>query len=124
MGLCDAGAAPLAVLCTQAAQRPAHAKQLVRSALSWLGLSSPICTGPHDPRRLAQVSPEGKVLQTLMDPTGARVASVASILDLGDRLVLGNLGGDYVSVVPLSGEGTGPAAAAPTQRQAEGSSEL
>ena len=62
------------------------------------------------------------MLQTLQDPTGAHVSSVASVLDLGDRLLLGNLGGDYVSVVPLSESGS--SAATPAQRRAEGSSEL
>ena len=36
--------------------------------------------------------PEGKVLQMLMDPTGAHVASMAAVLDLGDRQVFGEPG--------------------------------
>ena len=60
----------------------------------------------------------------LMDPTGAHVAWVASILDLGDRLVLGNLGGDYVSVVPLTGKGAGAAAGRAAQWQADRPVEL
>ena len=36
----------------------------------------------------------------LMDPKGSHITSVPSVLDLGDRLVLGNLDGDYIAVMP------------------------
>ena len=71
-----------------------------------------------------QVSPEGKVLQMLMDPTGAHVASVAAVLDLGDRLILGNLGFDYLSVVPLSRESAAGSAEHGKVRQRGGLNEL
>lgn len=60
-----------------------------------------------------QVSPEGEVLQVLMDPDGSHVASVSSVTEHDGKLFLGNLGGNYVSVLDLSGVGAAgtPAAA-------------
>ena len=48
-----------------------------------------------------QVSPEGEVLQVLMDPTGSHVSHVSSVTEHGSRLYLGNLAKDYVSVLDL-----------------------
>ncbi|EFN57394.1 hypothetical protein CHLNCDRAFT_20987 [Chlorella variabilis] len=70
---------------------------------------------PHKPQWgcVAKVSPEGEVLQVLMDPDGSHVASVSSVTEHDGKLFLGNLGGNYVSVLDLSGVGAAgtPAAA-------------
>lgn len=58
---------------------------------------------------VVKVSPEGEVLQTLMDPTGDHVSHVSSATEHAGRLFLGNLGKDYVSVLDLA---TVPLAAA------------
>ena len=47
-----------------------------------------------------QVSLEGQVMQMLMDSTGEHLATISSVLDLGDRLVLGSLGGSYLGTIP------------------------
>ena len=46
-----------------------------------------------------QVSLEGQVLQMLMDTKGEHVATISSVLDLGDQLILGSLGGSYLAAV-------------------------
>ena len=48
-----------------------------------------------------QVTSEGKVLQMLMDPKGEHVATISAVLDLGEQLILGSLGGSYLAAVPL-----------------------
>ena len=50
---------------------------------------------------VVKVSPAGAVLEVLMDPTGARVATVSAAVEHDGHLFLGNLGGDYVSVYKL-----------------------
>ena len=47
-----------------------------------------------------QVNLEGQVMQMLMDSTGEHLATISSVLDLGDRLVLGSLGGSYLGTIP------------------------
>jgi len=47
------------------------------------------------------VSPEGEVLQFLLDPTGERVAFVSSATEHQGNLFLGNLRQNYVSVYSL-----------------------
>lgn len=49
-----------------------------------------------------QVSPEGEVLQVLMDPTGGHVSHVSAVTEHRGRLFLGNLAKDYVSVLDLT----------------------
>jgi hypothetical protein len=50
-----------------------------------------------------QVSPEGEVLQVLLDPTGVRVATSSAATEFNGRLFLGNLmAGPYISYVELS----------------------
>ena len=49
-----------------------------------------------------QVSPEGRVLQTLMDPDGSVVSHVSAVTEHGGRLYLGNLAKDDVSVVDVA----------------------
>ena len=46
-----------------------------------------------------QISLEGQVLQMLMDSKGEHVATISSVLDLGDQLILGSLGGSYLAAV-------------------------
>jgi len=48
-----------------------------------------------------QVSPGGEVLQCLMDPDGRQVSTISSVTEHQGRLFLGNLGGDFVSVLQL-----------------------
>lgn len=66
-----------------------------------------LCPCPYPP----QVSPEGEVLQTLMDPDGSHIASVSSVTEHQGRLFLGNLMGDYVSVLDLGAVAAAVAAA-------------
>ena len=49
----------------------------------------------------AQVSGDGQVLESFMDPTGKHLHSVSSILDVGGQLFLGNLFSDSVASVKL-----------------------
>ena len=46
---------------------------------------------------LPQVSPEGKVLQWLMDPNGSVVNTISSVTEHGGKMYFGNVAGDYVS---------------------------
>eukprot|EP00884_Botryococcus_braunii_P013676 jgi/Botrbrau1/22309/Bobra.0138s0060.2 len=48
-----------------------------------------------------QISPDGEILQVLMDPDGSHVSSVSGVTQSGKRLFLGNLGGDYVSYLDM-----------------------
>jgi hypothetical protein len=50
---------------------------------------------------VVQLSPEGHVLRMLMDPGGRHVSHVSGIAQHGNRLFLGNLAKDYVSVINL-----------------------
>lgn len=52
-----------------------------------------------------KVSPEGEVLATLMDPRGETLSTVSSVTEHDGRLFLGNLKGDFVSVVSLKDAG-------------------
>ncbi|PRW58948.1 strictosidine synthase [Chlorella sorokiniana] len=51
---------------------------------------------------VVKVSPEGEVLQVLMDPDGSRVSSVACAAEHDGKLWMGNLAGNYVSVLDLA----------------------
>ena len=55
-----------------------------------------------------KLSPEGKVLATMMDPTGAHVSSVSAVTEFEGSLFLGNLQGDFVSVLSLEDVVTAP----------------
>lgn len=46
---------------------------------------------------LCQVSPEGQVVQWLMDPDGSVVSTISSVTEDKDRLYFGNVAGNYVS---------------------------
>ena len=46
-----------------------------------------------------QVSPEGHVLEHLMDTDGSVVSSISSVTDHNGRLFFGNVLGDYVSYI-------------------------
>lgn len=48
-----------------------------------------------------QMDSEGRVMRALMDPDGSHVSSVSAVTQVGDRLFLGNLAGDYVSYIDL-----------------------
>ena len=58
----------------------------------------------------------------LLDPTGSHVSYIPSVVDLGGRLILGNLMSSYVAVVDVSGSGA--AAAAGPRPATTASSEL
>jgi len=49
-----------------------------------------------------KVDAAGKPERALSDPAGARVSSMSCVAQHGDRLFLGNLAGDFVSVVDLA----------------------
>ena len=44
---------------------------------------------------------DGAPLDALYDPTGERVSTMSCVVQHGSRLYLGNLAGDFVSVVDL-----------------------
>lgn len=46
-----------------------------------------------------QVSPEGKVLEHLMDSDGSVVSSISAVTEHKGRLFFGNVLGDYVSYI-------------------------
>jgi hypothetical protein len=54
---------------------------------------------------VAKVSPQGQVLQVLMDPDGSHVSHVSSVTEHAGKLYLGNLAKDYVSVLDLAEAG-------------------
>lgn len=90
----------------------------MRRAVRWAVRSSAACPRMQQmqarlplPPGMPQVSPEGQVLQCLMDPDGSRVASVACVTEHQGQLFIGNLAEDYVSVLDLAEA----AAAAATQ---------
>lgn len=62
------------------------------------GLNSIERSGKHSCAHV-QVSEEGKVLRMLMDTDGQNVATVAAVSETDSQLFMGNLGGDYVSVL-------------------------
>ena len=49
-----------------------------------------------------QISADGEVLRTLMDPDGSHISHTSSVTAHGDRLFIGNLAKDYVSVLDLA----------------------
>ena len=59
---------------------------------------------------VAKVSPEGEVLQVLMDPGGRHVSGVSGVAECGGRLYMGHLTGSHVSMLELSGLPEGGAA--------------
>jgi hypothetical protein len=77
---------------------------LLRAVLRTLHSTRP--TSPHFTRMLCallvlalQVSPEGRILQLLLDPTGARVATASAATEHNGRLFLGSImGGEGMSV--------------------------
>ena len=48
-----------------------------------------------------QVSPKGKVLQSLHDPTG-NISFVTAITEFNGKLYNGHLGRDYITVLDLT----------------------
>lgn len=48
---------------------------------------------------VSQVSPEGKVLEHLMDSDGSVVSSISAVTEHKGRLFFGNVVGDYVSYI-------------------------
>eukprot|EP00798_Chlamydomonas_sp_ICE-L_P030844 gene30844-35884_t len=46
-----------------------------------------------------KVSPTGEVLAFLNDPKGTNIAFASSVLEVGDRLYIGNVGQSYISYV-------------------------
>ena len=49
-----------------------------------------------------QISEDGEVLRTLMDPDGSHISHTSSVTARGERLFIGNLAKDYVSVLDLA----------------------
>lgn len=49
--------------------------------------------------RVLQVSPEGKVLEHLMDSDGSVANSISAVTEHKGRLFFGNVLGDYVSYI-------------------------
>lgn len=49
-----------------------------------------------------QISEDGGVLRTLMDPDGSHISHTSSVTARGERLFIGNLAKDYVSVLDLA----------------------
>jgi len=49
-----------------------------------------------------KLSASGEVLDTLMDTKGLQVSSVSAVTEFDGKLFLGNLMGDYVSVLSLA----------------------
>ena len=73
---------------------------LARWALAWA-----LQVVPHPARRwgcVAKLSAEGAVERVLMDPDGSKIAGVSAVEEHGGRLLMGHLGGDYVSVLDLA----------------------
>lgn len=50
-------------------------------------------------RSVLQVSPEGKVLEHLMDSDGSVVSTISAVTEHKGRLFFGNLVGDFVSYI-------------------------
>ena len=50
---------------------------------------------------VVKISPSGEVLSSLMDRHGETVFTVSAVTEFGGKLWLGNLAGDFVSVVDL-----------------------
>eukprot|EP00879_Flechtneria_rotunda_P014401 GHRR01015048.1.p1 GENE.GHRR01015048.1~~GHRR01015048.1.p1 ORF type:complete len:431 (+),score=160.92 GHRR01015048.1:224-1516(+) len=60
-----------------------------------------------------KISPEGKMLQLLLDPTGARVATASAATEHNGRLFLGSImGGPFISYIELADSEAATAAAA------------
>ena len=52
---------------------------------------------------VVKISGDGEVVDFLMDPDGSAVSTVSAVTETQDgrQLLVGNLGGDYVSVYDL-----------------------
>lgn len=50
---------------------------------------------------IVKISAQGEVEQVLLDPAGERVSTVSAVTEHKGSLFIGNLAGDYVSVLPL-----------------------
>jgi len=50
---------------------------------------------------VVRLSSDGMALETLMDPDGSHVSTVSAVTEHDGKLFLGNLGGDFVSVIAL-----------------------
>ena len=93
--------------------------------LAWLSASGYLSRFVKRWGCVVKVSPSGEVLETLMDPTGERVFTVSAATEHGGQLFLGNLMGDFVSVVDLAdvassrgtGDTKGRAHTGPTRRE-------
>mmetsp|Transcript_20727 Transcript_20727/g.62454 ORF Transcript_20727/g.62454 Transcript_20727/m.62454 type:complete len:407 (-) Transcript_20727:639-1859(-) len=51
--------------------------------------------------QVVKVSEAGVALDYLQDPTGQHISTVSSAVQVGDRLYLGNIAGDYISYLPV-----------------------
>ncbi|PSC75234.1 strictosidine synthase [Micractinium conductrix] len=91
-------------LCLVLPDMPAARKILGIPWLRSLMASVPERLQPAKPQWgcVCKVSPEGEVLQVLMDPTGGHVSHVSAVTEHRGRLFLGNLAKDYVSVLDLT----------------------
>jgi hypothetical protein len=48
------------------------------------------------------VSPNGEILEIVLDPNGSMVSTVSAVTEHNGKLFMGNLGGNFVSIVDLS----------------------
>jgi Strictosidine synthase len=48
------------------------------------------------------VSPSGEILEIVLDPNGSMVSTVSAVTEHNGKLFMGNLGGNFVSIVDLS----------------------
>ena len=48
-----------------------------------------------------KVNSDGQPVMAMYDPDGSRVSTVSAVTESDGKLFLGNLGGDFVSVVKL-----------------------
>lgn len=71
----------------------------LRGLLAWL--PNFLLPRPPPVGLVLKVSASGQVVAALGDPDGGHVSHVSSATERGKQLFLGNLAGDYVSVVDL-----------------------
>ena len=74
----------------------------VRTVLAWLLASGALSRLIKRFGCVVKVSPTGTVVSSLMDPRGEHVYTVSAVTEHGNLLYLGNLMGDFVSVVNLT----------------------
>ena len=52
---------------------------------------------------ILELDQQGKILQSLHDPTGEMVSSATSVLDTGDALYIGSAEKDYIVKIHMEG---------------------